>query len=210
MAALKPLPDKPDFESARLHALQRLSTELPDYLRYHSVAHTRDDVVPAATRLADIEGVAGEDRLLLLSAAWYHDIGFVVRYEDNEEFAVQIARQALPRFGYNSEQLEVIEGIIMATRLPQTPHNLLEAIIADADLDVLGTPEFFDRNLLLRDELAVLDRLTNADTWVEDQLTFLQGHRYFTAAAQATRQPGKERNIAILLQQLADIKSPKK
>jgi len=55
----------PDFERARAYALGRLERELPPALCYHSLNHTRDDVVVAIDRLAAAEGVTGEALLLL-------------------------------------------------------------------------------------------------------------------------------------------------
>ena len=59
----------PDIEKVKQYILERLAHELSPALYYHSIAHTRDDVVPAAERLAVMEGVAGEDLLLVLTAA---------------------------------------------------------------------------------------------------------------------------------------------
>jgi uncharacterized protein len=47
---------EPDFEGARTYALMRLAQELPETVTYHSVHHTRDDVVPTVERLALAEG----------------------------------------------------------------------------------------------------------------------------------------------------------
>ncbi len=49
-----------DHVGAHHYALQRLSQELPTTLHYHSVAHTRDLVVPAVERLVAMEGVGGK------------------------------------------------------------------------------------------------------------------------------------------------------
>jgi uncharacterized protein len=188
----------PDHQRAWDYALESLATGLTPDLYYHSVAHTRDDVVPAAIRLAEMEGVSGEDLNLLITAAWYHDTGFLLRNEDNEVIAVDFARRILPDFGYNASQIDAIAGIIMATRLPQTPHNLLEEIMADADLDALGREDFFIKSDLLRDEMAVLGQPTSEEEWCQIQLSFLQEHRYFTASANRLRLAGKERNMQAL------------
>jgi uncharacterized protein len=199
--------DFPNYKDAWLNALQSLITGLSPNLYYHSVGHTRDDVVPAAQRLAAMEGVEGEGLMLLLTAAWYHDTGYIVRNDDNETIAVQIAAKALPDYGYTQEQIEVIEGIILATRLPQTPHNLLEELMADADLDILGREEFFDRSQLLRKELSAFGRETSEQEWCENQLQFLHSHHYFTASAIKLRQAGKQRNMEALLSNLQDCSS---
>jgi uncharacterized protein len=185
-----------DFEGARQYALGRLEHELSPTLTYHCLEHTSDDVVPAAERLAEMEGVAGEPLTLLLTAAYYHDIGFIERHLDNEVIAVRIAEQVLPGFGYDPAQVQTISGIILATRLPQTPHTLLEEIIGDADLDGLGRSDFMIFNHNLRAEWAAFGKTYTDEEWYHDQIAFLQGHRYFTRAAQSLRDAGQQENLA--------------
>jgi len=186
----------PDFERAKQYALDRLKRELDPALSYHSLAHTRDDVLLAAERLAVIEQVDEESLLLLRTAACYHDIGFVEQRHEHESAGVVIARAALPQFGYQPDQIDAICGMIMATRLPQAPHTPLEAILADADLDSLGRDDFLPRSLALRDELAAFGAAAGEEAWYARQLEFLQTHRFFTPAARALRDAQKRRNIA--------------
>lgn len=185
----------PDFNGARHYACTRLARELAPSLTYHSIAHTRDDVVPAVERLAAMEGVSGEDLLLLRTAAYYHDLGFVTQRVGHEEIGAAIAAAILPTFGYTSRQIDVIQGIIRATQLPQSPRNILEAIMADADLDVLGRDDFFARNQALRNELAAYGTITTDTQWYRGQLQFLESHRYFTAAATTLRAAKKQTHI---------------
>lgn len=188
--------NRPDFEGARHYARTRLERELAPMLVYHSAQHTRDDVVPAARRLALVSGLAGEDMLLVLTAAWFHDIGFTEQHTEHERVGVRIARDILPSYGYSHAQVDTIAGIIMATRLPQTPHNLLEEIMADADLDSLGRDDFIEVGGRLRIELAFRGVVYNEQDWWQFQAEFLEGHRYFTSAAQSLRRAGKQRNLA--------------
>lgn len=194
----------PDFEGAKAYALNRLERELPDYLLYHSLIHTRDDVVPAVERIAEKEGVTGEALTLLLTAAYFHDIGFTEGPTDHEETGVRIASEVLPRFGYAPEQIETVSAIIMATKLPQGPRTRLEEILADADLDVLGRDDFLTRNKLLRDELAALGKPTTDAAWYSGQLRLLKTHRYFTAAARSLRGMKKQENLEAVAQLLAE------
>ncbi len=145
---------RPNVDAAIDYALGRLERELSPRLYYHSVKHTRDDVLPAVTRLASVEGIASESLLLLRVAAAYHDIGFIEQYVDHEAIGIRIARTTLPRFGFSAYHVRLVAGMIPATRLPQAPTNLLEALLADADLDSLGRDDFFATSLALRAELA--------------------------------------------------------
>ena len=75
----------PDLEGVRHYVLGRLQRELSPSLTYHCVAHTAEDVVPNALRLAASEGVTGRDLQVLEAAAWFHDFGFVVRADGHEQ-----------------------------------------------------------------------------------------------------------------------------
>ena len=198
--------DQPDFERARQYALERLERELPPTLFYHSLAHTRDDVVPAAERLAALEGVEGEALLLLRTAAFYHDLGHVEHYTNHEAIGVRIAAAVLPHFGYSTAHIQVVRGIIIATKLPQSPHTLLEEIMADADLDVLGRDDFLARNQDLRAERAALGMPTTDEEWYSSQLEFIQTHRYFTAAARNLRDAKKQQNIEEMVKLLEEAR----
>ena len=87
---------QPDLEAARLYALNRLQRELAPLVTYHTLAHTRDEVAPAADQFAVLEGVTGEGLLLLRTAVLYHDIGFVEQHHDHEAISTRIAATALP------------------------------------------------------------------------------------------------------------------
>jgi len=85
--------------------------------------------------------------------------------------------------------------MIMATQLPQSPRTPLEEILADADLDVLGRENYWQRSADLREELAGSGTQLDDERWFASQLKVLRSHRYWTAAARALRDKGKKRNI---------------
>ena len=194
------------FNQAKQYALQRLEQELPRGLYYHGINHTRYDVVPAVERLAEMEGVRDEARLLLLTGAWFHDLGFVEQALHHELIGARIAMQVLPTFGYTNIEAEVVRWIILATALPQSPNTLEEQIMADADLDVLGREDFMPRNEALRKELALAGKTFTDLEWLRSQLKFVESHNYFTEAARKLRGDRKRLNIAELKQRIEALK----
>lgn len=188
----------PDVARAISYARSRLATDLRPQLAYHSLAHTCTDVVPAVERLAFQLGVGGEDLVLLRTAAWYHDIGFVTQYADHETASICIAATMLPQFGYTNTQLAVVLGMIEATRLNQIPSTLLESVLADADLDSLGRTDFLRTSLALRAELDAFGMPNSPTAWYARQYQFLVQHHYYTPAARALRDRQKQANIALL------------
>ncbi len=195
-----------NFEQAKQYALQRLEKELSPNLIYHGIGHTRDDVVPTVVTLANMEGIKGEALYLLLTAAWFHDLGFIEQPSHHEQISTRYATEVLPGFGYTVEQIEIIRWIIYATILPQDPKTPLEKIMADADLDVLGRDDFMLFNSNLRRELALAGRNYTDAEWYAGQIKFVEGHIYFTASARTLRDTGQAKNLAELKKKLAEIK----
>ena len=187
-----------NFEFARNYALHRLEQELSPNLFYHGVSHTRDDVVPAVERLAGMEGVHGDSLTLLLTAAWFHDLGYVEQARHHELISARIAVQELPGFGYTRKQVEIVRWAILATALPQSPQNLLEEILTDADLDVLGRDDFMLSNDRLRRELFTFGQKFSDLEWYTRQLKFVESHSYFTASSHALRDVRQQANIQAL------------
>ena len=187
------------FAEAKKFILQKLKKELPKHLSYHSVEHVKD-VVNAASSIGKSEGVKGEDMKLLLTAALFHDSGFLSGPKEHEKVSCEIVRKHLPDYDYSHEQIEKICGMIMATRIPQTPHNHLEQILADADLDYLGRDDFWKIGNKLFEELSVYGIIHDENEWNKLQLRFLESHHYFTNTALNTRKAKKD-------QYLAEVKS---
>ena len=190
----------PDLQSAARHAIRQLEQNLPIVYTYHSLRHTRDEVVGMTERLSILEGINGEDRVLMVTGAYFHDIGFTLQRDDHERVGAHYANWILPKFGYTPGQIKVVEGIILATRIPQSPKNHLEEIVADADLDALGRVDFWNRSLALRTELAMLGSYFTDQEWCERQRGFLKQHHYFTEAAKRLRDGQKQNNLIFLIE----------
>ncbi len=192
----------PDYESARCYVLERLEKELPSNLYYHCLSHTRNEVIPAVDQLSAMEKVDENARLILRTAALFHDLGYVECVEGHETASARIARQVLTGYGYSSDQTNAVCSLIMATRMPRTPQTLLEEILADADLDNLGRADFLQRSLDLRKEWETFGRRWTDQEWYLRQLDFLGEHRYFTASARLLRNEQKQQNMQRLRQAL--------
>ncbi len=186
---------KTDFDKARHYALDRLAHELSPDLIYHCLGHTQNEVVPAADLLASMEKVGDDDRLLLLTGAYFHDLGFIRQRQDHEAISIQLAGQALPTFGYSNADIAVVRGIIRATRLPQSPTTLLEKIMADADMDDLGHEDFWRRSADIRRELDLYGIKYTDVEWYSYQLDLLQSHTYFTESERLLRDPLKQEHL---------------
>ena len=194
------------FQKAKAYILPKLERELAKHLSYHSVGHVKD-VYQAAEYLADKEGVGPYEKKLLLTAVMFHDAGFLIRPKDHEKTSCKMVKATLPRFNYTTEEIKRICGMIMATRIPQTPHNILEKIICDADLDYLGREDFFSIGNRLFAEMMVYGVVQNELEWDKLQVKFLEAHDYFTQTAINMRKPNKDKYVKELRRKIKRLEA---
>lgn len=174
--------------------LDKLEMDLPGYLFYHNVKHTVD-VVTEVELIGWAEGCTDEEILLLKTAALFHDVGHVVAYDNHEFHGTKIAREMLPAFNYSADQIEKICSLIMSTKLPPRPTNLLENIMCDSDLDYLGRSDFIPVSNTLYEELKAQNKIGSLNDWNKIQVKFIAGHQYFTKTAQSLREVNKQLQI---------------
>ncbi len=186
--------------------LDKLRRELAPNLSYHNTDHI-NDVYRAAEQIGRLEDISEYDMELLLTAAYYHDSGYLKGVRNYEEESCRIARAALPGFDYSKEEIDLICGMIMATRIPQSPGTFLERVIADADLDYLGRDDFFPISEKLFRELSYLGVIKTEDEWNRMQVAFLESHHYFTHTSLNLRDAKKQENLEQIKQKLKQIPS---
>ena len=184
-----------DYLKAKEYIIGKLSKELDPRLTYHSIFHSLD-VLQASEYLATEEKIAERDKLLLFTAAVFHDSGMLRTYLGHEEASTHIVDEVLPLFGYDAEDIEIIKGMILATKLPQAANSDLQRIICDADLDYLGRNDFFMIAHQLKYEWEMMKfRKTTLREWYELQINFLGNHRYLTNTARRLREQKKQENL---------------
>lgn len=186
-----------EFEKVKDFILTKLDKELPKSLYYHNIEHIID-VYDAVNRHIETAIVLEEDGVLLKTAALFHDSGFIIRAEGHEALSCDFARQYLPGFNYNDTQISKICGMIMATKIPQSPQNSLEEIMADADLDYLGRSDFFEISDKLYKELYESGIVQSEEQWNRIQVKFFEEHNYFTETAKELRQAKKLENLELI------------
>ena len=174
--------------------LDKLEKELPGYLYYHNVKHTVD-VVTEVELIGWGEGCSDEEILLLKTAGLFHDAGHTIVYDNHEYYSTQLAREMLPKYNYTPDQIERICSVIMATKLPPRPTNLLESIICDSDLDYLGRSDFIPVSNTLYEELKAQNKMGSLNDWNKIQVKFISGHQYFTKTARSLREVNKQLQI---------------
>ncbi|OWY25879.1 hypothetical protein C7N43_32905 [Sphingobacteriales bacterium UPWRP_1] len=185
-------------EGAEKHVRQLFAGHLPPDYVYHNLQHTQA-VVNAVQYIGKGNHLPAPLLAVAVAAAWFHDTGYINGNDNHEQSSCRIMRLFLEQQGVSPEIINLAEGCIMATCMPQNPQNLLEATLADADLYHLATPHFFTTGNLLRQELALRQQKIYSDKeWTEQSLHFLKTHYYHTPFAIKMLEKGKKRNIKAL------------
>jgi HD superfamily phosphodiesterase len=176
-----------------------LKDKLSNLYSYHNLNHTLT-VVSAVKELCKKEEIKGEDKELLLVAAWFHDTGYTVGFENHEKESVKIATAFLKEKGQSDDFIENVSSLILATVKEYIPKTHLEKIMKDADYAHLVGPEYEITCELLRIELKNAFNISYSNTeWAKENLNFLMNkHRFYTDFALKKWQPLKERNILLV------------
>ena len=188
--------------------------ELPDGIKYHDADHTlhpTKGVVASANRIAISENISEHNRELLITAAYFHDTGYIREYKKNEPIAARMAGRILKLIGYKPNEVVKIQKMILSTDLESEPESHVEKILCDADLDHFGRKDFFKLDGRLREEwrekgMDVSDEVK----WYRGTLEILKKHQYYTESQKKLREEEKQKNIKQLLKKLENMKKKKR
>lgn len=182
-------------QRASEYIFELFKEKLPEHLVYHNFAHT-ESVAAAARKLAKGMKLAEDAIEIVTLAGWFHDAGFIEAYHGHEDVSKRIAEEYLRGEGVSDQKIGFVLGCIEATRMPQSPKNLLEEILCDADMSALGKKTSFERSQLLRIEWEkALGKTMTDEEWLRQDLNFLTSHKYFTRYAQEIYDDRKLENI---------------
>ena len=164
------------------HLLDRIKVFVHDFFRkhkdeayvYHDFRHTRD-VVDAVRIIIGYYQLTDADHFIVIAAAWFHDLGYFIDHAHHEEKGADVAAKFLADEQVSEEIIQKVRGCIMATKLPQQPHNLAEEIVCDADLFHFGTDSFCKRTKLLLDEYNNLQDKPMSKTLWRDKTIAMMG-----------------------------------
>ena len=165
---------------------------------YHNYKHTLH-VAAKVLEIGKQENCTASELKLLYAAALWHDTGYINTYAGHEAESCMLAQQYLPGYGFSPDDINKVCGMIMATRVPQSPQSKLEEIIADADLEYLGTEEAGNKAADFFKELKHLDPSITKTEWNKRQIAFLKQHKYFTPFCKENMEPFKLQYLAELV-----------
>jgi predicted metal-dependent HD superfamily phosphohydrolase len=173
-----------------------LKAKLPRNFVFHDYNHSLD-VVKACKEIGKKSDLNEDEMEIVLLASWFHDVGYIEKYEGHEEKSAEIAEKFLKENNYPQDKIEQVKGCILATKYPQSPKNLLEEVVCDADLAHIAMDDYLDKSDLLRVEWEKCTNRTFSEVdWLKHEIDFFSRHKFFTKYA---KKEFEENKIAHLL-----------
>jgi len=182
------------MECRNISEIERIVETIGPRLPYHNPGHMKE-VTRACGNYGVMEHVSPESVANLMLAGALHDVVYIPGRKDNEELSAEVAKNILYGMSYEERRVNEVARLIVATKFPTHASDHLEQIICDADLDNLGSDDYFRQGENLRVEFGV-DR----DSWYQKvQPDFLQNVKYYTPSAQQLRGDGVKKNLTEIL-----------
>ena len=184
------------IENARVYVEEFINKNHDNKFEYHNFKHTIA-VVKAVLEIADSEkDLSSSSKENLELAALFHDAAYFKGRKSHEENGVEMARTFLKAYEVSEEQLQEIERIILATKMPHSATSLVEKIIQDADMSHLGKADYIETTFVsLENEMKEYYEGFNEMNWIDMCISFLEMHEYQTQYAIEHYDPIKEQNL---------------
>jgi len=183
------------LESTQSYASSIFKEEVDTKFVYHDLAHT-ESVANATLEIAKQSNLSEEEIQLVSIAAWLHDIGYKQGHENHEEASIKMAEAYLSEQKLSFDKIEHVKNCIAATRMPQSPKNLMQEVLCDADLYHLSSDKFTDQGRKLKEEWATTGQgKLSEEEWIEINAQFLKEHSYFTNYGKTVLEKRKQKNL---------------
>ncbi|MGW8315905.1 MAG: adenylate/guanylate cyclase domain-containing protein [Bacteroidales bacterium] len=192
---LKALPNKRFYTKLQLLRLADVEEKvfdeilgaLPESFHFHHSDHARK-VYSQSLMLSRAQELEQEERLLVRTASIMLFTGLTRSYNNFENNSVEIAREILPHYHYSETQIDLICNLILSTKMPFHPDNLLEKIVIDARMEYLGRNDYTRNIESLYQELRESGVKINGQQFKHQQFELLHEFEFYTVAARRLRE----------------------
>ena len=143
-------------------------------LFFHNIEHTEKVVQRCEMALIELN-CSENEKLILLGAAWLHDIGYLFTYKEHEAKSIELAVPFLESIHLDKVIIKAIQSCIEATKIGIIPQSKLEKLLKDIDAAYGLYTDFWEKGNNIRREWALTTLLTFTDMeWIQLQVKFLK------------------------------------
>jgi HD superfamily phosphodiesterase len=180
-----------------------LKNETPETFSYHTLNHTLE-VVKNAVFIGAKENLPEDEMNILQIAAWFHDVGYLKKYNGHEEESTQIAVKFLEYHGVDETIRITVAESIRATAFPQSPESRVARVLCDADFMHLGQENYFEQAEKLRQEQknAGIHKIKKAE-FDQESVRLFKEHHWHTTFCKNNLEDTKQKNLELLKERIA-------
>ena len=117
------------------------------------------------------------------TAALMGDTGFLKDYNSNISWSVEFARENLPKFKYNENQIQQVIQLLEKKGKANANSSHVEKIMADAETVYYGRVDFISLAENLFKELNEMQIVSSREGFIQRMSKTLSEHQYFTESA---------------------------
>ena len=180
------------------YVFQRLEDETPDSFKFHTPEYARQ-MYNYSELISKAENLDTEETLLIRTAILMIPLGYLSNYMSPELESSLLCHGLLYEFHYSEKQIRYISNLILASKYPPEPENLLEKIMVDIRFEYLGRADYLKNYKLLFEERNENIEKREASEWREQQIELLKNFNYFTHGAHRLSEISFEKQIERLM-----------
>ena len=189
-------------EQVKQYVISYFATNTREQLFYHDIRHTKS-VVAATTQIADHYALNEQDRFVVITAAWFHDMGYCKAGTPvmHEQKSADLADRFLKEKGVDEDDDHCHRKMCARYKNAAAACNAAGEIVCDADLFHLGTDNFGKHNKQVRKEYEATTGIhVSKEEWRKGTIRLLQSHRYHTGYCRDLLDKKKQENLEKLLE----------
>jgi adenylate cyclase len=165
----------------------KLEAELHRNLYFHNSEYARH-IYEHSELLAKAADLDLEEILLIRTAALLLNVGFTGGYENQENRSAEYARNILPEYNYSEKQIAVISNLILSSKWPPEPVNMMEMVLYDTKMEFIGRADYIRLYKLLFLEQNQYTKSIDVNEFKRKQLEIIQQYLFFTESARRLRE----------------------
>jgi hypothetical protein len=197
--------EKQPLEKIRRFVKDRYSNNRHDDLLFHSFEFDQKNIA-AARMIAGHYQLSEGDRFVLYAAIWLKHIGYTEDPRDPETSGLTVAENFLHDLSLDEQVPGLIVKLLTINPTSQQPENPIGEIFLDATTSFLGKKSFLKMNELQRKEESRLTyRKIGKTEWVQQWISRMEEHKYYTTVARTLMEDKKQRNLTLLKNQLPEM-----
>jgi hypothetical protein len=173
----------------------KLEAELHKDLHFHSLEYARH-LYEYSGLLTKATNLDLEEELIIKTSVLLLNVGYTGGYDNQENRSAEYARHVLPEFNYSEKQITQISNLILSTKWPSEPKNMLEMVLYDVKMEFIGRSDYLRLYKLLFLEQNQYLKSVDVLEFKRTQIGIVKNYTFYTDSARRLREIPVEEQLS--------------